>query len=232
MRLIDRAIRRSLSEAVDKAGGLLAFSRRIGVAHSTVLFWLTGKTKRINSDLWRGRVYPEIESYLAGNLHETDLSAVREKYADSLDGTFGEKQMLSVPVVCERDMMRYDPVMESVRGFAEKFACGKEMFLCDSRKKYFAVRLESCDSLPFPCHEALLLCTADERVKNNAFALLRMRGGGLRVCRVVCSGDRVALEPFADAGADEWNYREERGRVEWMFPALWIKIACPRGKAR
>ena len=79
MRLIDRAIRRSLSEAVDKAGGLLAFSRRIGVAHSTVLFWLTGKTKRINSDLWRGRVYPEIESYLAGNLHETDLSSVREK---------------------------------------------------------------------------------------------------------------------------------------------------------
>ena len=46
MRLIDSVIRSSLSEAVKKSGGLLAFSRRIGVAHSTVLFWLTGKTKR------------------------------------------------------------------------------------------------------------------------------------------------------------------------------------------
>ena len=68
MRLIDNMIRKSLVEAVEKSGGLLAFSKRIGVAHSTVLFWLNGKTKSINSDLWRGRVYPEIESYLAGNL--------------------------------------------------------------------------------------------------------------------------------------------------------------------
>ena len=38
MRLIDNMIRKSLVEAVEKSGGLLAFSKRIGVAHSTVLF--------------------------------------------------------------------------------------------------------------------------------------------------------------------------------------------------
>ena len=234
MRLIDHVIRSSLSEAVDRAGGVLAFSRRIGVAHSTVLFWLTGKTRRINSDLWRGRVYPEIESYLAENLREVDLGVVREKYADSLDGVFGEKQVLSVPVVREADMMNYDPVMESVRGFAEKFACEKAMFLCNARKRCFAVKLEDCDSLLSGCRETLLLCAADERVKNDAFAVLRMRGGErLRVCRVLCAGDSVVLEPFPGAEASEkWNYREDRGRVEWMFPALWIKVICPSGAAR
>ena len=44
MRLIDNMIRKSLVEAVEKSGGLLAFSKQIGVAHSTVLFWLNGKS--------------------------------------------------------------------------------------------------------------------------------------------------------------------------------------------
>ena len=230
MRLIDHVIRKSLAEAVEGNGGLLAFSRRIGVAHSTVLFWLTGKTKSINSDLWRVRVYPEIESFLMKNLPDADLGCVREKYSDSLDCFDAEKRMLLVSVVRESDMMEYDAAMESVCSFAERFAMEKRLFVCDGRKKYFAVRMEHRETKFFFPSGTLLLCAADERVKSHDFALLRMRGGdSLRICRVFCKEESIMLESFSNGGeVAEWNYRKERGRVEWMFPALWMKVICSR----
>ncbi len=228
MRLIDNMIRKSLVEAVEKSGGLLAFSKRIGVAHSTVLFWLNGKTKSINSDLWRGRVYPEIESYLAGNLPKMELNMIREKYSDCLSGAFAENRMVSVPVVRESDMMHYDAVVESVEMFAEKFSAENVVFICDVRKKHFGVRLEYCDRSSFYPSGAILLCVADECVRNGDFAVLRMRNvDGLQVCRFFCEGDCISLVSLSDSMKKvEWNYRKDRGRVEWMFPAVWFKVIC------
>ena len=232
MRLIDPVIRRSLSEAVEGAGGLLAFSRRIGVAHSTVLFWLTGKTKRINSDLWRGRVYSEIESYLAANLPELDPAAVRERYSDCLDVGYMERRMNFVSVVHERELLNYDPVMESVCVFAEKYSFAKEAFLCDGRKKYFALQMENSDLRFFYPGTVVLLCAADVRVKDGDFAVLRMRGGEyLRICRVFFRDECVCLEALSGEEGAEWNFRSERGRVEWMFPVLWIRGVCRKNGA-
>ena len=228
MRLIDNMIRKSLAEAVEKNGGLLAFSKRIGVAHSTVLFWLNGKTKSINSDLWRGRVYPEIESYLAGNLPKMELNVIREKYSDCLNGAFAENRAVSVSVVRESDMMCYDAVVESVEVFAEKFAAENVVFICDVRKKHFGVRLECCGCNSFYPSGTILLCIADERVKNGDFAVLRMRDmDKLQICRLFCDGDLISLVPLSNSMKRVvWNYREDRGRVEWMFPAVWIKVIC------
>ena len=233
MRLIDSVIRSSLSEAVKKSGGLLAFSRRIGVAHSTVLFWLTGKTKRINSDLWRGRVYPEIELYLKSRFPDMELMRIREKYSDCMDGISVERRMIPVPLLREHDMLSYDPVMESICVFAEKFAAEKAWFVCDCRKKYFSVELGSADAIAFGSACVELLCAAEERVKDGDFAVLRMRGSeSLLLRRVFLENECVHLEPFRDGGKKVvWNYRVERGRVEWMFPALWVKAVCPRGGA-
>ena len=234
MRLIDSVIRRSLSEAVEKSGGLLAFSRRIGVAHSTVLFWLTGKTKRINSDLWRGRVYPELESYLISHLPGMDLGCLREKYSDTLDGVFAERRMIPVPVVREADMMKYDSVMEPIGVFAEKFAFEKGCFICDSRKKYFAVELARCDGIFPDSWRLLLLCSAEERVKNADFAVLRLRGADqLLVRHVFLKNESIYLEALdGDCGNMTWNYRTDRGRIEWMFPALWMKAVCSGTRER
>ncbi len=227
MRLIDGMIRRSLAEAVEKKGGLLAFSRRIGVAHSTVLFWLNGKTRSISSDLWRGRVYPEIEPYLVRNLPAMELNMVREKYSDCLNGVFAEKRLVSVPVIREGDMMLYDAAVETVEAFTAKFAVGNAAFVCDAGKKHFAVRLECCAGSFYP-PGTILLCIADERVRNGEFAVLRMNGADkLDVCRFFCEGEFVSLVPIAGAERGvEWNFRKDRGRMEWMFPAVWMKVIC------
>ena len=73
-----------------------------------------------------------------------------------------------------------------------------------------------------------MLCVADERVRNGDFAVLRMRNvDGLQVCRFFCEGDCISLVSLSDSMKKvEWNYRKDRGRVEWMFPAVWFKVIC------
>jgi len=69
---IDLKIRDALQKAVDSAGSILQFSKKIRVAHTTVRDWLRGKTQKINPNTWVQvepflRPYREPKQFYYGN---------------------------------------------------------------------------------------------------------------------------------------------------------------------
>ena len=53
-------IMKLIKQSIDRHGNLTQFAQSIGVRHSTVVFWLSGKTKSINGGVWAKQVRPEI----------------------------------------------------------------------------------------------------------------------------------------------------------------------------
>ena len=61
--VITESIQKAIQSAIDKCGRMLSFSRLVGVSHTTVAFWLNGRTRKINSTVW-DNLHPLIREYL------------------------------------------------------------------------------------------------------------------------------------------------------------------------
>ena len=61
--VITDAIRDAIRAAIEKSGSSLCFSRSVGVTHTTVSYWLSGRTRKINSYVWQN-LLPVISEYL------------------------------------------------------------------------------------------------------------------------------------------------------------------------
>ena len=61
--VITESIQNAILAAIRKSGSLLSFSHSVGVSHTTVSFWLNGRTRKINSTVWQN-LLPLISEYL------------------------------------------------------------------------------------------------------------------------------------------------------------------------
>jgi len=57
-------IKKAIQQAIEAKGNLTQFAKSLGLAHSTIIFWLSGKTKGINGAVWVQRVRPAISRFL------------------------------------------------------------------------------------------------------------------------------------------------------------------------
>lgn len=64
---IDDGIRTAIRKAIDLHGNMTQFAKKMGIAHSTVLFWLSGKTAEVSGRLWAQRLRPELLPFLEGS---------------------------------------------------------------------------------------------------------------------------------------------------------------------
>ncbi len=58
----------SVIDAINKAtnyyGNVSQLAKNMGVAHSTVLFWLSGKTSNISGHLWMTKIRPVLAPFM------------------------------------------------------------------------------------------------------------------------------------------------------------------------
>ena len=168
MRQIDGVIRKSLKDAVAYYGGFLGVSRRLGISHSTVVFWISGKTKHINSDLWRGKVYYLLEPFLRENLPESTAEEVYSRYFDSLFSECSGRMISDIPVIPASSLLSYEPMFESVTLLHGKSS--RKMIIWRVRAENFAVLFDQsefciCLFLRFVCGQE------NERAKSEDFVL-------------------------------------------------------------
>ena len=62
--VITESIQNAIQSAIRKSGSSLSFSRTIGVSHTTVTYWINGRTRKINSTVWQN-LLPLIKDYLS-----------------------------------------------------------------------------------------------------------------------------------------------------------------------
>lgn len=61
---ITPSIAAAIRRAIDYYGNPSQLANRIGVAHSTVFFWISGKTSSISGKLWQSKIRPVLAPFM------------------------------------------------------------------------------------------------------------------------------------------------------------------------
>lgn len=158
--VITESIQQAIQTAVEKSGSLLSFAHSVGVSHTTVSYWLNGRTRKINSTVWRN-LQPLISEHLdpsesisypcgvtaAGNTGY----ALREQTA-----SYGALRS-SAPLLRLDDLADFDPQIDSIEEVLHKKTQSSVTFTSMVRPGYFAVEIGRNQSGFFPAGTRLLL---------------------------------------------------------------------------
>ena len=226
MKEIDDGIRTALRDAALDCGSVLKLSKMFGVSHSTVLFWGSGRTRRIDGDVWRYKVFPVLERYLrrGGVWARLDSGAV-DSYG-RLGVGLAAASLHEVPVVGLAQATGFDPALEPFEAYAR--GCGEEtaFFAMAPKSGHFALRIEGRSMEPEFPDGTLILVAGGEFVESGDIVVARIRENGqVVVKRLQSMGARMRLESLNGSGlCYEWDRNSERGFLEWMHPVVEAKV--------
>lgn len=74
----------AIEKAIERYGNVSHFAKSLGIAHSTVLFWLSGKTASVSGDIWMRKLKPALEPFMEGAGREW-TSPAEERVAKALE---------------------------------------------------------------------------------------------------------------------------------------------------
>lgn len=95
---IDDSMLNAIQSAVHKYGSVLSFANAVGVSHTTVNFWLKGRTARINAQNWNA-LLPVLEEFLPPQpqAHSMRESSAMSAYAINTPNKIPEVFLLQFP---------------------------------------------------------------------------------------------------------------------------------------
>ena len=202
--VITDAIRDAIRAAIEKSGSSLCFARSIGVSHTTVSYWLKGRTRKINSNVWQN-LLPVISEFLdssetvtypcgataAGN---TGLM-LRESSA-----AYGGVGRTSAPLLKLADLAGFDPQIDPIEDIVREKARTAVQFTSLVRGSYFAVEIGRGQSCFFPAGTRLLLRWPDAPGDGDT-VLVKLREKKEFLCAVYTrKSGSIVLKPLGDCG--------------------------------
>lgn len=223
--VITESIQKAIQSAIDKCGSLLSFSRSVGVSHTTVAFWLSGRTRKINSTVW-DNLHPLIREYLetesAESAYPSEPKAagnpayvLREKYA----GRYGASQTAPAPLLRLDDLKDFDPQIDSIEEIIRKKSRRVVMFTSPVQAGFFAVEIDKKRSGFFPAGTRLLLRGLDAPGDGDT-VLVKLRNKKEYLFAVYSrKDDEVILKPLQKAAEEHRIPRTDFHNVCcWIVP--------------
>ena len=162
--VITESIRKAIQAAVQKSGSVLSFARAIGVSHTTVTYWLNGRTRKINSTVWQNLLpligedlnpgdamsYPYNPVAAAAN-----TTVLREQSAIWYGANPAQK--MSAPLLQLADLTDFDPQIDPIEEIIRKNSKGVAAFTSQVMPGHFAVEIGKEQKGFFPAGTRLLL---------------------------------------------------------------------------
>ena len=223
--VITESIQNAIQSAIDKCGSLLSFSRSVRVSHTTVAYWLNGRTRKINSTVW-DNLYPLIREYLEPESGEGSYPSepraagspayvLHEKYA----GRYAMSQNVPAPLLQLDDLKDFDPQIDSIEEIIRKKSKRVVSFTSPVQPGFFAVEIDKKRSGFFPVGTRLLLRGLDAPGDGDT-VLVKLRNKKEYLFAVYSRKDEeVVLKPLQN-GAEE--RRIPRGEIHniccWIVP--------------
>ncbi|OGV51295.1 MAG: hypothetical protein A2X49_03785 [Lentisphaerae bacterium GWF2_52_8] len=230
---IDKEIKTALENASMRYGTVYELSKVIGVSHSTVLFWLNGRTKFISGDVWYEKLHPLLKPYLPSpGISKTPPYWAFSYSSQSQAELSSAKNMSSVPIISFAQAAGFDRILNPIDDFARDCADDFAHFACEIKKGYFALRVEGDSMSPEFCHGTVLLVAGGEYCQAGDISVAKITGNGqVVVKKFMRHGDLFRLESINPTGQSfEWNRENDRNFVEWIYPVVEAKIDLRRNK--
>lgn len=224
--VITESIQNAIRAAIGKCGSSLSFSRSVGVSHTTVSYWLNGRTRKINSTVW-DNLLPLIREFMeqepgksfsypsepaaAGN----PAYVLHEKYA----GRYGAPQNASAPLLRLDDLKDFDPQIDSIEEIIRKKSKRVVSFTSPVQAGFFAVEVDKKRSGFFPAGTRLLLRGLDAPCDGDT-VLVKLREKKDYLFAVYSRrNEEVVLAPLQDDVAECRIPRSECHNVFcWIVP--------------
>lgn len=158
--VITDAIKDAIRAAIEKSGSSLSFSRSVGVSHTTVSYWLNGRTRKINSTVWQN-LLPVISEYLdssesvfypSGAVAAGNPGLMLRESSSPYGGG-----RTSAPLLQLADLANFDPQIDSIEDVVRDKAQIAAAFTSPVRSTYFAVEIGRDQCGFFPAGTRLLL---------------------------------------------------------------------------
>lgn len=223
--VITESIQKAIQSAIAKCGSLLSFSRSVGVSHTTVAFWLNGRTRKINSTVW-DNLHPLIREYLEQEAGESAYPpepkaagspafVLREKYA----GRYGAVQSMSAPLLKLDDLKDFDPQIDSIEEIVRKQSKRVVSFTSPVQDGFFAVEVDKKRSGFFPAGTRLLLRGLDAPGDGDT-VLVKLRNKKEYLFAVYTrKGEDVVLKPLQSDAEERCIPRADFHNVVcWIVP--------------
>ncbi|MBO7146159.1 MAG: hypothetical protein J6W81_00235 [Lentisphaeria bacterium] len=220
-------ILKALQEAINYYGNTSQFAKQVGIAHSTVLFWLSGKTSNISGHIWSSRVRKELHRFMnppAEPRSTVQSSEIREEPSTFLK--VATREDLKVPVTNFSQLINFDSTMESPVTFSIRKLEGYAFFGNEPDNNSFAVMLDTEDAYPALPPWTRLLISGGEYAKDGDVVLCKLRNPlGVYLCRYTRDDENISLYPLNPAlKSMSWSSLENADKVAWMYPVEEISI--------
>ncbi len=218
----------AIRRAVEYYGNSSQFAKEIGVAHSTVLFWLSGKTANINGTIWEKRVRRVLRKFMppagqSGAIHDPGTPFLPASAPQLPDKNPTRK----VPAIPLSSMIDCDITMQAPVSFARQNAVADIPFANVCTDFSFALLLDDpkfCPSLPLGSR---LLISSSNYADDGDIVIGKTRNPAkLFLARLHRSSDgKTRLEPLNPKQPEKsWDTAANAENVFWIFPVTEISI--------
>lgn len=223
-------IQTAVRAAIDHYGTSSQFAREIKVAHSTVLFWLSGKTHNISGSVWDKKVRRILNRFMPKPEPSGKTGILRDSpqtYSGKPDGGSAKSRITrKVPAVPFSKMIDMDITMQSPVSFVRQRSVEDIPFASGCSEFSFALILdkpEFCPSLPLG---VWMLIGGFDYAQDGDLTIGKTRQPErLFLCRYYRKGDNISLVPLNPGQpAMEWSQAENAERIFWIFPVKEISI--------
>ncbi len=224
-------IKEAIKKAIDLHGNVTQFAKHLGIAHSTVLFWLSGKTTQVSGRLWAQKLRPSLMPFLGPSVFadrplNKSFFQTHEESAGYSSEVSSAPQMHEAYVISFAQAASFDPAIEPIDCYAKD--CGEEtaVFANEVKPGYFAIKVEGDSMCPDFPPGTVLLVAGGEYPQRGDTVVAKLRGNGQVVVKSYQRKDNIIrLESVNSSGkCFEWDCKDNPGYLDWMYPVLEANI--------
>lgn len=248
--LVTPMVKEILRTASNYYGNPASLAKMIGVAHSTVFFWLNGKTESISGSVWNKKVCPvlipfmtpEQRRQLGVQCHPTtneiqspqllrETPPVPEVQYIAQDGRKKPQNPRPAPVFTKpyallpfNALARLDISLLPLSTFICRERIGETYFSLERRRGFFGVRIDNNDSCGFEPRTELLLASCD-RPRTGDLVVARFRDdGAVMVGTYRQENEWISVTSLLNpADVRKWDWEKNLGYMLWCYPVFEAK---------
>ena len=218
---ISKEVKKAIRKAAEHYGNIYQLSKKLGIAHSTILFWLDGKTSNISGDIWYEKVKPVIMPFMDyPDAAPSDIHRVIEVPGAYASEVRPVKKLNEVPVLNFAEAAGYDPAFEPIDDYALNCSGETALFESEVRSGYFALRVDGDSMSPVLPDGAIIYIAGGEYAQNGDLVVAKIRESGQVVVKKFHRTENtISLESInPDGQSFTWDISREP--LVWMWPVI------------
>lgn len=217
MKITDEILE-ALECAIRDSGSIYKLAKELGISHSTIFFWKTGKTSSINRQLWSSCLRKKLRPYLEKKDPSDPEKCVCEKKI-----AYGNRPK-SFPVIGFKKLAFFDPYIKSTSAFVQEHSLGQFFFSSVGSPLAFALRMEENGVNEVFTENSTLLVESGRPPQPGEIVVAKLKNETSAAFYIFKSdGAQYSLEPYysRDTHPVCWESSISSSRIlEWVFPVL------------